>query len=108
MTSPQKEENAKPAVKLLKKTCKRVAEVEVNVQLFTKMTKESVATNDVRSMVYKQAKQCNAKSKLDERLIKYLMKRKLNDVCSQLNNLKQKRTRIRREMLKLKGGKQII
>ena len=52
MTTTPRDVSAKPAVKLLKKTCIKVAEVEENVSLFTKMTRNLVATNDVRQFVY--------------------------------------------------------
>ena len=53
---PRVEERAKQVEKRLKKTSISIAETETNVEMFTKMTRLTVATNDVRSFVVNQAK----------------------------------------------------
>ena len=101
MTTSPREISAKPAVTLLRRTCKKVAEVEANVELLTKMTKNSVATNDVRGFVCNQTNLRKVNKGFNKKTIKRLMKEKLDDSCSQLSNLKQRRTRLRKEVQKL-------
>ena len=47
--------SAQPVVKLLKKTSCKIAETEANIEMFSKMAKNAVATYDVRSFVTKQS-----------------------------------------------------
>ena len=109
MTTSLNEKSAKTAVKLLRRTCKKIAEVESNVKLFTKMTKFSVATNDVRSFLCNQIQSKRVNKKLNSKSIKHLMRQKLNDACSQLNILKQKRVKLRKSTLKLcSNGKKLV
>ena len=100
MTKPRSEGSAKPVEKLLQKTCKSIAEVEANVEMFTQMTKNAIATNDVRNYVKNQAMIKKYNKGLNKGLIKCSMKSKLNDACADLKHLHDKRNKQRRDVLK--------
>ena len=76
---------------MLKETCLKSAETETNISLFQKMVKNMVATNDVRDFVAKQSNMRRLDKKLDMKLIKISMKRKLTGAYSYLNRLEQKK-----------------
>ena len=99
MTTPQVEECAKPVVKLLQKTCRRLAESEANVNMFKQMARNTIATNDVRSYVANQSKMRRRSNGLDKKLIKNSMKGKLNDACAEVARLKQYRGKLRVKLM---------
>ena len=101
LTTPQKEERAQQVEKLLKKTCKNIAETEANVDMLTKMSKMAIATNDVRNFVVNQAKLKKRSKGLNKQIIKNSMRSKLNDACVDLHHLKQSRDRLRQKTMQI-------
>ena len=79
------------------------------MKMLTKMTKTSVATNEVREFVYNQFKIRRMNGQGSIKMIKNLMKHKVNDACAQLNALKQRRCRLRKEVIMLGSyGKRVM
>ena len=91
--------SAQPVVKLLNKTSCKIAETEANIEMFSKMAKNAVATNDVRSFVTKQSDKMRVTKGLNKKVIKSVMKQKLSDACSHVNQLKQQRCKLRKKLM---------
>ena len=49
----------------LSRVCKRLTETETNIEMFSRMVRTGVATNDVRSFVVKQSEMKRAGQKYD-------------------------------------------
>ena len=56
MMTTSRRNSAQPVVKLLQKTSLKLAETEANIEMFSQMTRNAVATNDVMSFAVKQSK----------------------------------------------------
>ena len=78
-----------------KKTCKRLTEAEVNCNMFSKMIRSGVATNDVRNFINKQSKMKRVNQKMNIGLVKSTMKMKLNDACASANRLRQEKRKLK-------------
>ena len=69
-TTPCNRASAKFVVRQLKDKYKKLAITEANVELLAKMTRNSVATNDIRSFVKNQSDMRRVKGGLNKKLIK--------------------------------------
>ena len=78
------------------RACKKLTEVEVNVNMFKKMIKSGVTTNDVRHFVVNQSKLKRISQKVNMSLARSAMKIKLNDACAEANRLRQEKCRLKR------------
>ena len=81
--------------------CKKLAQAEVNVKLFSKMVQTGVATGDVRGFVENQANLNKENNQISVGLTKRAMKQKLRDALVTASRLRQKKRRVR-EVLKRK------
>ena len=86
--------------KLLKDTVFKLTETNANVRMFRRMIKERVATNDIRTFLSSQMAMKRAPSKLDLKLLKQLMRSKLNDLCAYAKRLRQLRDKQRLQLFK--------
>ena len=73
----------------LKGVCRKLNEIEANVEMFSQMVSNGVATNDVRNFVVKQSNMKKSDNKYDLKLSKTAMRRKLNDACAQGSKLRR-------------------
>ena len=80
-TTPCTRASAKPVVRQLKEVYGKLALTEANIELLTRMTREAIATNDIRNFVRKQMSMRRVKTGLDKKIKKKLMKQKLDDAC---------------------------
>ena len=99
-TMPYDGAHAKPVVRQLREIYNKIAITEANIELLAKMTKDAIATNDVRNFVWKQSCMRRVRNGLDKKTIKKLMKQKLDDACSFATRLKQRRQKLRRDAMK--------
>ena len=79
----------------LAKACKQLYVTEVNIELFQRMIKSNVATNDVRNFAFKQQNLNRQASKSAKILSRVAMRQKLRDAYSTARCLKE-----RKKMLK--------
>ena len=84
----------------LMKICRKLAIVEANVELLSKMTRNCVATEDVRSFMDNQRSKHGVKKSLNKRAIKSVMGQKFRDACMVASRLRQDRCRLRKECRK--------
>ena len=91
MTTSLEETCAETVARQLRQTCRKLAVTEANVELFSDMAKNGVATDDVRSFVVQQREKQGVFKNLNKRVIKDVMKQKYKDACAVASRLRQKR-----------------
>jgi len=84
----------------LKELSIKLADAEANIELFSRMHKGCIATNDVYHFTYKQLANRKSSKVFDPKILKVLMKQKLNDACAHANKLRQAKNKLRRTLVK--------
>ena len=87
--------NAKDVEELLERTCRKLCETEINIRLFSKMTRNGVATNDVRNFVSNQAMLKTEDHEINGSVAKKAMKSKFVDACAQARRLRFQKCELR-------------
>ena len=70
--------------KQLSRTCSKLAEAATRVELFSRMVRNGVATNDVRCFVAKQSDMKRVNQQFNKNLSKAAMKHKLSDAYAEV------------------------
>ena len=83
----------------LVRVCRKLTETEVNIEMFGRMVRSGVATNDVHNFVVKQSDMKRVSQKYDLKLSKSAMKRKLSDACALASKLRQSKNRLRSSLI---------
>ena len=99
LTTPSKEDSDKPVEKYLQDICLKLTEVESTINLFAKMVRTGIATNDIRNFVIKQSKMKRISNSLDIKVLRSTMKSKLRDACAFANRLRQQRNRLKKSIM---------
>ena len=101
MTTPETRESAKLVVTKQKDTYRKLAIDEANVEMLAKMMRNAVGTNDVRNFVCKQISMRRVNKKLDNKLIRKLMKNKLDDTCAIITRVRQLKQRLKMKLYRM-------
>ena len=99
-TKLQTEAGAYEVDSQLMKICRKLAIVEANVELLSKMTKNCVATEDVRNFMDNQRSKHGVRKSLNKKAIKNIMSQKYRDASVVASRLRQDRCRLRKECKK--------
>ena len=71
VSKPCTRASATKVVRRLKDVCRKLSVTESNVELFSKMTRNTIATNDVRSFMVSQSKKQSASNKVINKCLSY-------------------------------------
>ena len=88
--------------KQLTDICTKLALKEANIKLFVKMSKKREATKEVMGFILNQAMRRKTQSgatSINKRLIRVMMRQKLQDICSQMNQLTHRRWVLRKKVM---------
>ena len=89
---------------LLRTTYSKLAVTEANLELFTKLIKLNLATNDVKSFVSKQTSHMRCSNKLDVKVQRVAMQSKIHDASSYAKVLRRERDALKRKISNKYGG----
>ena len=81
-----------------RKVCMSIAETEANINMFNRMIREGVSTNDIRHFSVKQAEQCRVYKKTNLCIEKVAMKSKRTDALALVKRLRQIKHRTKQSL----------
>ena len=101
MTSTHSDEECRGPITVerrLSKVCKKLSVTEININMFHRMIKNNVATNDVRSFANNQQYLNRHREKTAALLSKAAMRQKLKDACSTACRLKSEKKQLEKAL----------